>query len=206
MKIPKSSSVRQIVRIKPGGLISLSSKFIRRSGWNVGASLNVFGEGRYIRIERVPNESEWRMSRLRTRTGSVVQREASTASIRPLGELLALRRDRKSFEGSKRGLGATNRANTVVSESAESLSSREILQDRWQAIRESNESLFDDLATWLERERPELIRELADVLGKDATAQMIARSIRCDLFLASGDAWREDVKQRLMAAAFGFCA
>ena len=146
------------------------------------------------------------MSRLRTRTGSVVQREASTVSIRPLGELLALRRDRKSFEGSKRGLGATNRANTVVSESAESLSSREILQDRWQAIRESNESLFDDLATWLARERPELIRELADVLGKDATAQMIARSIRCDLFLASGDAWREDVKQRLMAAAFGFCA
>ncbi len=81
-----------------------------------------------------------------------------------------------------------------------------MLHDRWPAIREANESLFADLATWLERKHQGLIRELADVLGEGETLQMIAKSIGFDLFLVSGDAWREDVKRRLMAAAFGFGA
>lgn len=206
MKRPRHLPVRQTVLIKAGRVIMLPPELIRRLGWNVSDRLHLFVEGAHICIERVPNESELRISRLRTRTGSVVLRDASAVSIRTIGELLALRRDRKVLDRSKRDPGPMNGWGTVVSKSAESLPSREMLQARWRSIREANESLFADLTTWLERERPELIRQLADVLGQDATAQMIARSICCDLFLASGDAWRDDVKQRMIGAAFGFCA
>ena len=184
----------------------LPPRIIRPLGWNLGDRLHLFVEGAHICIERVPNETEWRISRLRTRTGSAVQRDASTVSIRAPDELLILRRDRRRPDRSKREPGQDDSVSTVAPNSAESFPSREMLQARWQAIREANESLFADLATWLEREHHDLIRELADVLGEDATPQMIAKSIRSGLFLTPGDAWRDDVKQRLIAAAFGLCA
>lgn len=94
MKRPRLFPVRQTVWIKVGRVIMLSPLLIRRLGWNVSGRLRLFVEGGYIRIARVPNESEWRISRLRTRTGSAVQCDASIVSIRTLGELLTLRRDR----------------------------------------------------------------------------------------------------------------
>lgn len=205
MKRPQHLPVRQTVRIKASRVVMLSPRIIRRLGWNLSDRLHLIVKGGCIGIERVPNEAEWRVSRLRTRTGSAVQRDASTASIRAPDDLLILRRDRRRSDRSKREPGQDDSVSNVAPNSAESFPSREMLQARWQAIREANESLFADLATWLEREHHDLIRELTDVLGEDETLQ-IAKSIRCDLFLTPGDAWREDVKHRLMAAAFGFCA
>ena len=151
MKRPRHRPVRRTVRIKPGRVIMLPPRIIRRLGWNLGDRLHLFVEGAHICIERVPNETEWRISRLRTRTGSAVQRDASTVSIRAPDELLILRRDRRRPDRSKREPGQDDSVSTVAPNSAESFPSREMLQARWQAIREANESLFADLATWLER-------------------------------------------------------
>ena len=82
---------------------------------------------------------------------------------------------------------------------------RETLQERWQTLENESDRLFDELAAYLECEHPDLVREIKETLGDDVTPLQIARSIRGDLFRASGDAWREDVRQRLLAAAFGFC-
>ena len=95
MKRPRLFPVRQTVRIKAGRVIMLLPLFIRRSGWNIRDRLHFFVGCGHLRIERVPNESEWRIGRLRTRTGSTVRHDASIVSIRTLGELLMLRRDRK---------------------------------------------------------------------------------------------------------------
>ncbi len=206
MKMPRHFPIRQTFRIKVGRVIMLPPGLIRCLGWNLSDRLHLIVEGGCIRIERVPNETEWRISCPRTRTGSAILLDASTASIRAPDELLILRRDRRRPDRSKREPGQDNSVSTVAPESAEFSLSRAMLQARWQAIREANESLFADLATWLEREHHDLIRELADVLGEDATPQMIAKSIRSGLFLTPGDAWRDDVKQRLIAAAFGLCA
>ena len=95
--------------------------------------------------------------------------------------------------------------NAVESDSGRSLWMRETLQERWQTLENENDRLFDELAAYLDCEHPDLVREIKETLGDDVTPQQIARSIRGDLFRASGDAWREDVRQRLLAAAFGFC-
>jgi len=83
---------------------------------------------------------------------------------------------------------------------------REEVQDRWRALEEETDRLFDNLSAYLECEHPDLVQEIIETLGDDVAALHIARLIRRDLFMERGDAWRKDVKRRIMSAAFGICA
>ena len=114
MKRPPYSPVRQTARIKPGGLVTLSPRFIKRTGWKVGNTLYLSVEGGRIFVERIPDEREWRISRLRLRTKTVFQQHSLVMPIRTLGELITLHRGRAKPNGRNRELGTLRQRNSVA--------------------------------------------------------------------------------------------
>ena len=206
MRRPQYAPVRQIVRIKPGGLIRLSPKFIKWTGWKVGNTLHLSVEGGRIFVGRIREEREWRITRLRLRTGATLLRNASPKLIRTLGEHPAPHSGRTNPNGQNRDPGTPRRPNTVVPHCVQLHPTREEVQDRWRALEEETDRLFDNLSAYLECEHPDLVQEITETLGDDVAALHIARLIRRDLFMERGDAWRKDVKRRIMSAAFGICA
>lgn len=80
------------------------------------------------------------------------------------------------------------------------------LQEQWQSLQAAEEQLYQSLAAWLEAEHADLLKEITDRIDDKITAEMIARTIDRGLFMEPGDAWKDDVRRRLYATAFGFCA
>lgn len=84
--------------------------------------------------------------------------------------------------------------------------SKETLQERWQSLESAKEQLIADLAGYIECEHRDLIDGIAEVLGEEMPALSIARCVDRALFKMDGDAWRMNVRRRIMAAVFGHCA
>lgn len=77
------------------------------------------------------------------------------------------------------------------------------LQQQWLSLTKANEQFLADIAVFLEREHPDLVAEIANEIGADYTAHYIACAIQYSLFMQTGDAWKEDVRRRILSAAFG---
>ena len=199
----------QIVRPKPGRFLRLSPKCMRKAGWCVGDRLKMhLNQGRIL-IDVIPEARAWRIARLRVRshsTGDVSGMSCAGETIRTFREYLEL--CSSSFLVSRYRVSQLQSKKLLLDtgETSPDRFSREELQARWMAMESEKEKWFSDLAGYLERENNDLIEELSEVLGDDTTPLSIARCIDCTLFQMGGDAWRVDLRRRIMAAVFGHCA
>lgn len=138
MKKPSYAPISQIARIKPGGLVTLSPNFIKRTGWKVGDMLHLAVEGRRIFIERIPEEREWRISRLRLRTKTAVQQHSWVMPVRTLGDLLTLQtlhRGRTKPLGRHRDQGAPRQPFSIAPSPVPPHPTRKEIQNRWRALK-----------------------------------------------------------------------
>ena len=103
MKPYRTPLTRTTLRLKPGGILRLPPRFLKRSGWRLGDVLLVQVENAQLVLSRLPDERSWRINRLRRRIRSTADDTLATRSIRTLGDYRALSRERARRRHSSMG-------------------------------------------------------------------------------------------------------
>lgn len=200
MKPPPHRSVRTTVRLKPGRIVRLPPRLLKHTGWRTGDVLFFTVEDKHATLLCIPEKTEWRIDRLRQRTGSTARLDFASLKILTYGNYLALRYERRKHN--KVALSAVSTASDDREAAAVLPLTRKQLQQQWTSLVQANEKHLVDLAGYLEREHPDLVSKITKMLGDDATAVHIAKAVQQSLFMEPGDAWKEDVERRIMASVF----
>ena len=83
---------------------------------------------------------------------------------------------------------------------------RETLRSKTVEREKSRDLFISRIAEFLINEHVDLVNEIQEAGGDEIKAEHIAENIDMRLFREPGDAWKSDVRRRIMASIFGTCA